>query len=150
LITVINDILDFSKIEAGKLSLERVTMSLGDAVEGVVATLTPNATKKGIRIHVFVDPSLPSHVKGDPTRLRQVLFNLGGNAVKFSDGKDVEMRAEPMEHPNDGKVWVRFRVIDNGIGISKENQAKLFEAFTQAESSTTRRYGGTGLGLAIC
>jgi PAS domain S-box-containing protein len=150
LITVINDILDFSKIEAGKLSLERVTMSLGDAVEGVAATLTPNATKKGMRIHVFVDPSLPSHVRGDPTRLRQVLFNLGGNAVKFSNGKDVEMRAEPMQHAGDGKIWVRFRVIDNGIGISKENQAKLFEAFTQAESSTTRRFGGTGLGLAIC
>ncbi|WP_395018608.1 ATP-binding protein [Dongia sp.] len=150
LITVINDILDFSKIEAGKLSLERVTMSVGDAVEGVAATLTPNATKKGIRIHVFVDPHLPSHVRGDPTRLRQVLFNLGGNAVKFSNGKDVEMRAEPLEREDDGKVWIRFRVIDSGIGISKENQAKLFEAFTQAESSTTRRYGGTGLGLAIC
>jgi PAS domain S-box-containing protein len=150
LITVINDILDFSKIEAGKLSLERVTMSLADAVEGVAATLTPNATKKGIRIHVFVDPRLPSHVGGDPTRLRQVLFNLGGNAVKFSNGKDVEMRAEPLARDDAGKTWVRFRVIDSGIGISKENQAKLFEAFTQAESSTTRRFGGTGLGLAIC
>jgi CheY-like chemotaxis protein/HPt (histidine-containing phosphotransfer) domain-containing protein len=150
LITVINDILDFSKIEAGKLTLERVTMSLTDAVEGVAATLTPNATKKGIRVHVFVDPRLPSHVRGDPTRLRQVLFNLGGNAIKFSDGKDVAIRAEPMERTEPGRVWVRFRVIDRGIGISKENQAKLFQAFSQAESSTTRRFGGTGLGLAIC
>jgi CheY-like chemotaxis protein len=150
LITVINDILDFSKIEAGKLSLERVTMSLADAVEGVAATLTPNATKRGIRVHVFVDPRLPSHVSGDPTRLRQVLFNLGGNAIKFSDGKDVAIRAEPMDRSEPGKVWVRFRVIDRGIGISKENQAKLFQAFSQAESSTTRRFGGTGLGLAIC
>jgi PAS domain S-box-containing protein len=150
LITVINDILDFSKIEAGKLSLEHVSMSLMDAVEGVAATLTPSAAKKGIRVHVFVDPDLPSHVSGDPTRLRQVLFNLGGNAVKFSDGKDVAIRAEPAARSEPGKVWVRFRVIDHGIGISKENQAKLFQAFSQAESSTTRRYGGTGLGLAIC
>jgi PAS domain S-box-containing protein len=150
LITVINDILDFSKIEAGKLTLERVPMSVVDAVEGVAATLTPSAAKKGIRVHVFVDPRLPSHVSGDPTRLRQILFNLGGNAIKFSDGKDVAMRAEPLDRNEAGKVWIRFKIIDRGIGISKENQAKLFQAFSQAESSTTRRFGGTGLGLAIC
>ncbi len=150
LITVINDILDFSKIEAGKLALEQVTMSIVDAVEGVAATLTPSAAKAGIRVHVFVDPALPSHVHGDPTRLRQILFNLGGNAIKFANGKDVEIRATPGTVSNDGKTWIRFRVIDRGIGISKENQAKLFQAFSQAESSTTRKYGGTGLGLAIC
>ncbi len=150
LITVINDILDFSKIEAGKMDFESVTMSIVDAVEGVASTLTPNATKKGVRIHVWADPKLPAAVYGDPTRLRQILFNLGGNAVKFSDGKDVQIRATPSERTDDKRVWVRFNVIDKGIGISKENQAKLFQAFSQAESSTTRRFGGTGLGLAIC
>ncbi len=150
LITVINDILDFSKIEAGKLDLENVTMSIVDAVEGVASTLTPNAVKKGVAIHVFVDPDLPEQVHGDPTRLRQILFNLGGNAVKFSDGKDVQIRAQRAGGADDGRSWIRFSIIDQGIGISPENQAKLFQAFSQAESSTTRRFGGTGLGLAIC
>jgi PAS domain S-box-containing protein len=150
LITVINDILDFSKIEAGKLDLESVTMSIVDAVEGVAATLTPNAVKKNVRIHLFVDPQLPVAVHGDPTRLRQILFNLGGNAVKFSNGNDVQIRALPAAKSDDKRIWVRFNVIDKGIGISKENQSKLFQAFSQAESSTTRKFGGTGLGLAIC
>jgi PAS domain S-box-containing protein len=150
LITVINDILDFSKIEAGKLNIEDVTMSIVDAVEGVASTLTPNATQKGVRIHVFVDPALPTAVHGDPTRLRQILFNLGGNAVKFSDGKDIEISAVPAGGSDNGRAMVRFSVVDQGIGISKENQAKLFQAFSQAESSTTRKFGGTGLGLAIC
>jgi PAS domain S-box-containing protein len=150
LITVINDILDFSKIEAGKMDLESVTMSVTDAVEGVASTLTPNATKKGVRIQVFVDPTIPVAVYGDPTRLRQILFNIGGNAVKFSNGKDVQIRAEFAGKTDATQTWLRFSVIDRGIGISKENQAKLFQAFSQAESSTTRRFGGTGLGLAIC
>jgi len=150
LLTVINDILDFSKIEAGKLDLETVSMSIVDAVEGVAATLTPNAVKKGVRIHVFVDPHIPMAVDSDPTRLRQILFNLGGNAVKFSNGKDVQIRAELSGKSDDLRTWVRFSVIDSGIGISRENQEKLFRAFSQAEASTTRKYGGTGLGLAIC
>jgi PAS domain S-box-containing protein len=150
LLTVINDVLDFSKIEAGKMDLESVTMSVVDAVEGVAATLTPNAAKKGVRIHVYVDPALPQIVHGDPTRLRQILFNIGGNAVKFSGGKDVQIRAEPSQRSGPGQTWIRFNVIDQGIGLSKENQAKLFQAFSQAESSTTRKFGGTGLGLAIC
>ncbi|MGE3334124.1 MAG: PAS domain S-box protein [Rhodospirillaceae bacterium] len=150
LLTVINDVLDFSKIEAGKMDIESVTMSVVDAVEGVAATLTPNATKKGVRIHVFVDPDLPQVVHGDPTRLRQILFNVGGNAIKFSDGKDVQIRAEPSNRSGPGQTWIRFTVIDHGIGMSREAQGKLFQAFSQAESSTTRRFGGTGLGLAIC
>ncbi len=150
LITVINDILDFSKIEAGKLDLESVTMSIVDAVEGVATTLTPTAVKKGVRVHVFVDPDLPAAVHGDPTRLRQIMFNLTGNAVKFSNGRDVQIRVLPGGRSDDQRTWVRFSVIDNGIGISPENQAKLFQAFSQAESSTTRKFGGTGLGLAIC
>jgi PAS domain S-box-containing protein len=150
LITVINDILDFSKIEAGKLDLESVTMSIGGAVEGAAATLAPAAAKRAVAIHVFVDPRLPDFVHGDPTRLRQILFNLGGNAVKFSNGNDVQIRAVPSTKSDDGRTWIRFTVIDRGIGISAENQAKLFQAFSQAETSTTRRFGGTGLGLAIC
>ncbi len=150
LITIINDILDFSKIEAGKLGIEDVGMSLADAVEGVAGTLTPNAAKKHIHVHVFVDPMLPAAVHGDPTRVRQILFNLGGNAIKFSNEKDVVIEAKPAGRSDSDRVWVRFNVIDKGIGISKDNQAKLFQAFSQAESSTTRRFGGTGLGLAIC
>lgn len=150
LITVINDILDFSKIEAGRLDLEDVPMSVADALEGVAMTLAPTAAKKGVRIHTFVEPAIPAAIEGDPVRLRQILFNLLGNAVKFSNGKDVEIRAHMLPRESDGRLWVRFEVTDHGIGISTVNQAKLFRAFSQAESSTTRKYGGTGLGLAIC
>lgn len=151
LITIINDILDFSKIEAGKLDLEEVPMSLADVVEGVATTMTPNATTKGIRIHAFVAPEIPEAMLGDPVRVRQVLFNMLGNAVKFSNRKDVQVRAQLLHaERDDEKVIVRFEIVDNGIGISKENQGKLFKAFSQAEMSTTRKFGGTGLGLAIC
>lgn len=150
LITVINDILDFSKIEAGRLEIEDISMSVADALEGVAGTLTPNATKKSVRIHTFVDPAIPTAVLGDPVRVRQILFNLTGNAVKFSDKKDVSVRATLLPPVNDERLWLRFEVTDQGIGISEENQAKLFQAFSQAESSTTRKFGGTGLGLAIC
>ncbi len=154
LITIINDILDFSKIEAGKLDIEEVSLSVADIVEGVATTLAPGATKKGIRIHTFVDPKIPETITGDPTRIRQILFNLAGNAVKFSDGKDVQVRAELVQtlsdDSDDRKVKIRYELIDQGIGISPENQSKLFQAFAQAEMSTTRRFGGTGLGLAIC
>jgi len=150
LMKVINDILDFSKIEAGKLSIDRVSMSVADAVEGVAATLAPAACSKGVRIHTFVDPNIPATIQGDPVRLRQILFNLTGNAVKFSDKRDVVARAVVIDRPSSGGCTVRFELIDQGIGISEENQGKLFQAFSQAETSTTRRFGGTGLGLAIC
>ena len=150
LITVINDILDFSKIEAGRLDLEAVSMSVADALEGVAGTLTPNATKKSVRIGTYVDPKIPQAVLGDPVRLRQILFNLTGNAVKFSNKKDVAVRAKLLAHGDDERLWCRFEIVDQGIGITQENQAKLFQAFSQAESSTTRKFGGTGLGLAIC
>lgn len=149
LISVINDILDFSKIEAGRLDLEDVSMSIADALEGVAGTLTPNAAKKGVRIHTFVDPVIPASVEGDPVRVRQILFNLLGNAVKFSDKKDVSVSARLLDREEANHLWVRFEIVDQGIGISAENQAKLFQAFSQAESSTTRKFGGTGLGLAI-
>ncbi len=150
LITIINDILDISKIEAGKLDIESVSMTVADVLEGVASTLTPNATKKGIRIDTFIDPAIPPALLGDPVRVRQILFNLTGNAVKFSDHKDVAIRATSGRKDDAGRLWVRFDIIDHGIGISPENQSKLFQAFSQAESSTTRKFGGTGLGLAIC
>jgi len=150
LITVINDILDFSKIEAGKLNFEDLPMSIADAVEGVASTLTPSASKKGIRIDTFIDPAIPHTVQSDPVRVRQILLNLAGNAVKFSEKNDIALRATLDSATDDSVVWVRFDVIDRGIGISEANQAKLFQAFTQAESTTTRKFGGTGLGLAIC
>jgi len=149
LLTIINDILDFSKIEAGKLDIESVPFSLTDVLEGAAATMAPNAIGKGIRIATFVDPDVPATLLGDPVRLRQIIFNLTGNAVKFSEEGEIVVRAEAVDQAGD-ECRIRISVIDYGIGISEEAQVKLFEAFSQAESSTTRRFGGTGLGLAIC
>ncbi|MGE4221686.1 MAG: PAS-domain containing protein, partial [Alphaproteobacteria bacterium] len=151
LLTIIDDILDFSKIEAGKLSLEAIPISVRDIVEGVAETLAPNADKKGLRLVVFVDPAIPATLSGDPVRMRQILFNLVGNAIKFTDGDGgcVTIRAD--RAGGDGRrVNVRFRVSDTGIGMSADQIANLFQPFTQAERSIRRRFGGTGLGLAIC
>ncbi|MDP6343751.1 MAG: PAS-domain containing protein [Alphaproteobacteria bacterium] len=154
LLQIINDILDFSKIEAGKLELEALPISLRDAVEGVVETMTPIAEKKGVLLTTYVDPALPAWVTGDQVRLRQVLFNLAGNAVKFTDSGDgrqgvVDVSAELLEGDDEGAT-ARFSVTDTGIGMDQSQIEHLFEAFTQAEDSTTRRFGGTGLGLSIC
>jgi signal transduction histidine kinase/CheY-like chemotaxis protein/HPt (histidine-containing phosphotransfer) domain-containing protein len=155
LLQIINDILDFSKIEAGKLELEVIPVSILDTIEGVVDTLAPNAGKKDLTLLSFVDPAIPDRVLTDQVRLRQILFNLGGNAIKFTETTPekaglVVVRADRLDEGDDETVTVRYSVVDNGIGISKEAQETLFEAFTQAETSTTRRYGGTGLGLSIC
>ncbi|HYG89499.1 MAG TPA: DUF3369 domain-containing protein [Azospirillum sp.] len=149
LLTIINDILDFSKIEAGKLDLERVPVSLTQVVESVADTLAPSARKKELALISYVDPELPAGVFGDPVRIRQVLFNIAGNAVKFTLSGSVKIRAELISL-RDGKVTVGITVIDTGIGIAKDVQARLFRPFTQAEAATTRRFGGTGLGLSIC
>ncbi|MBT4020416.1 MAG: PAS domain S-box protein [Alphaproteobacteria bacterium] len=149
LLTIINDILDFSKIEAGKLDIESIPFSLADVLEGAAATMAPSAIGKGIRITTFVDPDMPETLLGDPVRLRQIVFNLTGNAVKFSTEGEVVVRAEAVSNNQDG-CRIKISVVDYGIGISKDAQESLFEAFSQAESSTTRRFGGTGLGLAIC
>jgi signal transduction histidine kinase/HPt (histidine-containing phosphotransfer) domain-containing protein len=149
LLTIINDILDFSKIEAGRLDLERVPVSLAAVVEGVADTLAPGARNKGLSLIAFVDPILPPVILGDPVRLRQVLFNIAGNAVKFTQDGSVKIRAE-MTGWEDGRVGLRIGVIDTGIGIPPDVQARLFRPFSQAEASTTRRFGGTGLGLSIC
>ncbi len=150
LLTIINDILDFSKIEAGKLDLEEIPISIRDAVEGVGEALAVNARNKNISLCVYADPELPDAVMGDQVRLRQILFNLGGNAVKFTEKGKVLIRADKLPSDDEGLVKVRLQVIDDGIGIPEEAQANLFQAFSQVDESTTRRFGGTGLGLSIC
>ena len=145
LLTIINDILDFSKVEAGKMEIEMTDFSPVRLVEGVSELLAVRAREKKISLMCFIEPNLPKMLRGDPTRLRQVLLNLVGNAVKFTDTGEVVVCAVR----DDATGMVRFQVRDSGIGMSPEIQARLFHAFTQADSSTTRKYGGTGLGLAI-
>ncbi len=148
LLTIINDILDFSKIEAGKLELERVPVALDSLIEGVVETLAPGAFKKGLSIRVAVDPSIPATLMADPVRLRQVLFNIAGNAVKFTGCGSVSLEAD-LEASTGAAAVIRLAVVDTGIGLSDETRQRLFQPFSQADASTARQYGGTGLGLSI-
>jgi CheY-like chemotaxis protein/HPt (histidine-containing phosphotransfer) domain-containing protein len=150
LLNILNDILDFSKIEAGKLEVESIPTHLREVVEGVAQLMLNVAGAKDAQISLFVDPALPIWVMSDPTRLRQVLFNLLGNALKFIP-KEVGramLHVHPMVRP-DGVACVQFSVIDNGIGMSDAVVAKLFQPFTQADATTARKFGGTGLGLSI-
>jgi signal transduction histidine kinase len=149
LLCIINDILDFSKIEAGKMSVEKVNFDLRDTIIGVVQLLTPQARSKGIDLTYAIDPGLDPILVGDPIRIRQILLNLLNNAVKFTAKGKVFLEVKRLDEA-DGEVRVGFAVIDTGIGLSEEDQAKLFQSFTQADQSTTRRFGGTGLGLVIC
>ncbi|MBY0357100.1 MAG: response regulator [Candidatus Obscuribacterales bacterium] len=150
LLTIINDILDLSKIEAGKLDLESLDFSLTPLVEGTVALLSEGARDKKLSLMTFVDPEIPAVVRGDPGRLRQILLNLIGNAVKFTDSGEVVIRVQKVEpETNDENMVIRFSIADTGIGMSAEEQGKLFRPFSQADGSTTRRFGGTGLGLSI-
>jgi len=150
LLRIIDDILDLSKIEAGKLDLEELDLSPLELVEGVADLLAPQAHQKDLALICHVDPAVPAMVRGDPGRLRQILFNLAGNAIKFTEQGRVLIRTLPVNGAPPGRVRLRFEVEDTGIGISEEGQARLFQPFSQADSSTTRRFGGTGLGLAIC
>ena len=146
LLAVFDDILDYSKMDAGRLKLERVAFELRDCVESAVEVLTGPARDKGLELSVQVDEALARRVVGDPNRLRQVLLNLGGNAVKFTDAGAVAIRVAGLEGSASS---VRFTVTDTGIGLSPTTLERLFEPFYQADSSSTRRHGGTGLGLAI-
>jgi len=148
LLQLIDDILDFSKIEAGKLSLDVVDFVLKEVVKEAVEPLVPRATAKGIEIHLDVTDAFPTQLRGDPVRLRQVLINLVGNAIKFTERGYVEVKAEQESFDDEG-VRMRFSVRDTGIGIPPEVRERLFHPFTQADSSTSRRFGGTGLGLVI-
>jgi len=147
LLAIINDILDVSKIEAGKLTLESVLFEPGEILAAVDRMLQPRAAAKGIKLE-FATLDLPGVVIGDPVRLRQVLVNLVGNALKFTERGAVRVTAQQVAGSN-GHAKLHFEVSDSGIGISAEQSERIFESFTQADSSTTRRYGGTGLGLAI-
>jgi PAS domain S-box-containing protein len=148
LLTVINDILDFSKIEAGKLDLESIEFSLRQSLEPAMKALALRAHEKGLELNCYVHPWVPEVVVGDPGRLRQVLLNLVGNAIKFTERGEVTVRVE-RHIAEDGAVQLHFTVEDTGIGITPEKQEAIFEPFTQEDGSTARRYGGTGLGLTI-
>ena len=149
LLTVIDDILDFSKIEAGRLDVERVTFDLRSVVEETAVLLAARAQQDGLELTCWIDPTLPAALDGDPGRLRQVLLNLLGNAVKFTSEGEVNLIARRGGDDPPGAVMVELSVRDTGIGMTAETLEHLFDAFSQADSSTSRRFGGTGLGLAI-
>jgi PAS domain S-box-containing protein len=148
LLTVINDILDFSKMEAGKLELDCIEFDLRKSMGEIVRMLAIRAQQKGLEFILDVDPGVPRMVSGDPSRLRQVLLNLIGNAIKFTEKGEIELTVRAEFRSSEGSS-LRFAVKDTGIGISADKQQTIFDAFSQADSSTTRKYGGTGLGLTI-
>lgn len=149
LLTIINDILDFSKIEAGKIDLEEVSFNLQNTIRSQVDLLRFGAEQKNLKLDLDFHSSLPSHVKGDPGRIGQILMNLVTNAIKFTPKGSVTIRvsANPREA---GQIRLRFDIIDTGIGLSSAAKQKIFKPFSQADSSTSRKFGGTGLGLSIC
>ncbi len=146
LLTIINDILDFSKIEAGKLDIEKIAFSLVETVESAGELMSQRADDKGVALAIVIDPSVPDRLIGDPARVRQILLNLIGNAVKFTDRGAVSVRVSVAADDN---LVLRFAVSDTGIGLTAAQQGRLFKAFVQADVSTSRKYGGTGLGLSI-
>ncbi|GLX80406.1 hypothetical protein tinsulaeT_37460 [Thalassotalea insulae] len=154
LVFILNDILDINKIEAGKLELEESAFSVSEVIDNIVKVFIPVLSKQNVQLVVIEDPQIPRFVKGDATRVRQILFNILGNAIKFTGGKShdkgvIKLIAR-VEESNQLLSHISFVISDNGIGIAKDVQQKLFSPFTQAERSTTRKYGGTGLGLNIC
>ena len=150
LMTLLNDVLDFSKIEAGKCELEEIEFDVRGVVDGVLDAIAVEADRRRLELVATVDADVPAALRGDPGRLRQILMNLASNSLKFTDDGEIEIRVErePESSPKDD-VTLRCTVRDTGIGIPRDKQRVIFEAFTQADSSDTRRYGGTGLGLAI-
>ncbi len=145
LLTIINDILDFSKIEAGKLDIEKIELSLTEVVDGVAELLAARAHEAGLDLVVDIAPEVIDGRLGDPTRIRQILLNLGGNGIKFTEDGGVTIT---VREPSPGII--RLEITDTGIGLTEEQRGKLFQAFVQADTSTSRRFGGTGLGLSIC
>ena len=148
LLAVINDVLDFSKLEAGKVELELVDFRVRKLVEEIGALLAPAASEKRLELLAYCLPAVPEVLRGDAGRIRQILLNLAANAVKFTAAGEVSIKVG-VSSVEDEQVWVRFEVSDTGIGIADDGRAMLFQAFSQGDASTTRRYGGTGLGLAI-
>lgn len=150
LLSIINDILDYSKIEAGKMRLEETTFELDELVENCVQLFGATANKRQIELFGGLEPGVPRWLRGDPTRLRQIIINLLGNAFKFTSEGFVSLRVQLVDEPADHKATLRFVVQDSGIGLDASGTTNLFDSFNQADASTTRKYGGTGLGLAIC
>ena len=148
LLTLVNDILDFSKIEAGKLELESIDFKLRGSIEPTLKTLALRAHRKGLELNCDIESDVPEALAGDPGRLRQVLINLLGNSLKFTETGEINLKVR-RESAVDGATLLHFSVHDTGVGIPPEKQARIFEAFTQADGSTARRFGGTGLGLTI-
>ncbi len=149
LVELVSDILDFSKIEAGRMDVERVPFTPRETVQDVINTLRPAASAKGLRVEFTIDDAMPVHLLGDPTRIRQLLINLVGNAVKFTASGSVSVTVK-REVDQSGTALARFNVTDTGLGISADRMDRLFKSFSQVDTSTTRQYGGSGLGLAIC
>src|ERR1700685_3372890 len=149
LLAVIHDILYFSKIEAGKLDMEIIEFNLRDCLDDIIKAVSLRAHEKGLELACHILPEVPDALLGDPTRLRQIVINLLGNAIKFTSHGEVLLRVEP-ELETENEAILHFSVTDTGVGIPSDKQASIFEAFTQADNSTTRKYGGTGLGLSIC
>src|SRR6185437_5477949 len=148
LLGIINDILDFSKVEAGKLTIETIDFDLEKVLENVSDLITEKASAKGLELIFHIDPAVDMHPKGDPLRLGQILINFCNNAVKFTERGEIVVTARVQQSDNKGQL-VHFAVCDSGIGLTEEQMARLFQAFEQADVSTTRQHGGTGLGLAI-
>ncbi len=149
LLTVINDVLDFSKIEAGRIDLDPVHFNLRDRLEETVKALALRAHAKGLELLLEVQPGVPDYIVGDPVRVGQIITNLVGNAIKFTEAGEVAVYAVLEDAPQDGGIRLRFDIRDTGMGIPQDKQAVIFEAFEQADGSTTRKFGGTGLGLTI-
>ena len=149
LLTILNDVLDLSKLEAGMVELEETDFDVRRLLEDMVRLMKPRTEKSLLKLTLSLDERIPPRLRGDPTRIRQVLFNLLGNAIKFTSAGEVELKAN-YQHESNGRVSVEFCVRDTGIGITQQGMVRLFESFTQADSSVARRYGGTGLGLALC
>ena len=149
LLTVVNEILDFSKIEAGKVVLEKVDFALSEVVHSALDVQSQPAASKQLELACLIETEVPNRLHGDPSRLRQIIFNLLGNAVKFTEHGEVFLHVTLVNH-SESHCTIRFEITDTGIGMTKKIRDSLFQPFTQADSSTSRRYGGTGLGLAIC